>query len=68
MLIDDAVIDISSFSQRHPGGRRLLLNAVGTDVTHEMLGHDLSVGVQMAFNPHVHTQVCYTRCAFHKQL
>lgn len=29
VLIGDAVIDISAFSQRHPGGRHLLLNAVG---------------------------------------
>ncbi|CAN0339329.1 unnamed protein product [Pylaiella littoralis] len=59
MLIDNAVIDISEFWQRHPGGRRLLLNAVGTDVTHEILGRDLSVGVQMAFSPHLHTQTAW---------
>lgn len=68
VLIDDAVIDISDFSQRHPGGRRLLLNAVGTDVTHEMLGRELSVGMQMAFNPHFHTQVCCIPGAFHRRL
>ncbi|CAN0531771.1 unnamed protein product, partial [Scytosiphon promiscuus] len=38
VLIDGAILDVSNFSQRHPGGARLILNAVGTDVTQELLG------------------------------
>eukprot|EP00904_Undaria_pinnatifida_P011028 jgi/Undpi1/7055/HiC_scaffold_21.g09529.m1 len=56
VLVDGAILDVSNFSQRHPGGARLILNAVGTDVTHEMLGQDLSVGHAMSFPPHVHQE------------
>ena len=57
VLVDGAVLDVSRFFQRHPGGARLILNAVGTDVTHELLGQDLSVGHAMSFPPHVHQEV-----------
>ncbi|CAM9319898.1 unnamed protein product [Pylaiella littoralis] len=56
VLVDGAVLDVSEFSHRHPGGARLVLNAVGTDVTHELLGEDLSVGHAMSFAPHRHPQ------------
>eukprot|EP00904_Undaria_pinnatifida_P011031 jgi/Undpi1/7058/HiC_scaffold_21.g09532.m1 len=56
VLVDGAVLDVSRFFQRHPGGARLILNAVGTDVTHELLGQDLSVGHAMSFPPHVHQE------------
>lgn len=57
VLVDGAILDVSNFSQRHPGGARLILNAVGTDVTHELLGQELSVGHAMSFTPHVHPEV-----------
>ena len=56
-MADDAILDVSDFAQRHPGGRRLILNAVGTDVTQELIGRDQSVGHAMAFSPHVHSGV-----------
>lgn len=37
--------------------RRLILNALGTDVTHELLGEDFSVGHAMSFSPNVHSEV-----------
>lgn len=58
MLVDGAILDVSNFSQRHPGGARLILNAVGTDVTQELLGEDMSVGHAMSFTPHRHPEVC----------
>lgn len=42
------------------GDRRLILNALGTDVTQELLGEDMSVGHAMSFSPHIHTEVCST--------
>ncbi len=61
VLVDGAILDVSEFSHRHPGGARLIFNAVGTDVTHELLGEDLSVGhaVSMSFSPHKHPEVGY---------
>ncbi|CAM9558139.1 unnamed protein product [Pylaiella littoralis] len=56
VLVDGAVLDVSEFSHRHPGGARLILNALGTDVTHELLGEDLSVGHAMSFSPHRHPE------------
>lgn len=56
VLVDGAILDVSSFSQRHPGGARLIVNAVGTDVTQELLGEDLSVGHAMSFTPHTHPE------------
>lgn len=60
MIVDGAILDVSSFSQRHPGGARVIHNAVGTDVTYELLGHNLSVGHAMSFSPHQHSQVRWT--------
>lgn len=57
LLVDGAILDVKDFSHRHPGGARLILNAVGTDVTHELLGEELSVGHAMAFSPHMHPEV-----------
>lgn len=37
--------------------RTLILNALGTDVTHELLGEDMSVGHAMSFSPHAHSEV-----------
>ncbi|CAN0524335.1 unnamed protein product, partial [Ectocarpus sp. 8 AP-2014] len=54
-MVDEAVLDVSDFAQRHPGGRRLILNALGTDVTQELIGQEHSVGHAMSFPPHVHT-------------
>eukprot|EP00904_Undaria_pinnatifida_P011027 jgi/Undpi1/7054/HiC_scaffold_21.g09528.m1 len=56
VLVDSAILDVSNFSQRHPGGARLIKNAVGTDITQELLGQDLSVGHAMSFSPHVHQE------------
>ncbi|CAM9831972.1 unnamed protein product [Ectocarpus sp. 4 AP-2014] len=55
LMVDEAVLDVSDFAQRHPGGRRIILNALGTDVTQELLGQENSVGHAMSFPPHVHT-------------
>lgn len=62
VMVDGAVIDVGDFAQRHPGGSRLITNAVGTDITHELLGEDLSVGHVMSFNPHKHEEVCLCDC------
>lgn len=55
--MDGAILDVSEFALRHPGGRRVILNGLGTDVTHELLGEELSVGHAMSFSPHPHTEV-----------
>lgn len=58
VIVDAAVIDVSSFAKRHPGGARLIMNSMGTDVTSEIIGEDASVGnSSMAFDPHPHTDV-----------
>lgn len=59
MLVDGAILDVSNFSQAHPGGARLILNSVGTDVTDELLGAELSVGHAMTFSPFVHPEVSW---------
>eukprot|EP00903_Cladosiphon_okamuranus_P015565 g14370.t1 len=56
LLVDGAILDVKEFSHRHPGGARLILNALGTDVTHELLGEELSVGHAMSFQPHTHPE------------
>ncbi|CAM9734143.1 unnamed protein product, partial [Ascophyllum nodosum] len=38
VIVDGAVLDVSSFAKRHPGGARLIVNALGTDVTSEIAG------------------------------
>ncbi|CAM9152625.1 unnamed protein product [Ectocarpus sp. 12 AP-2014] len=60
LLVDGAILDLSEFAARHPGGRRLILNALGTDVTAELLGEDMSVGHAMSFSPHVHSERAWT--------
>eukprot|EP00752_Nemacystus_decipiens_P002581 g2416.t2 len=60
VLVDGAILDVSEFAQRHPGGRTLILNALGTDVTQELLGEDLSVGHAMSFSPHAHSERAWT--------
>ncbi|CAM9704645.1 unnamed protein product, partial [Ectocarpus fasciculatus] len=60
VLVDGAILDVSEFALRHPGGRRLILNALGTDVTAELLGEDMSVGHAMSFSPHVHSERAWT--------
>ncbi|CAM9298493.1 unnamed protein product [Ectocarpus sp. 4 AP-2014] len=60
LLVDGAILDVSEFAARHPGGRRLILNALGTDVTAELLGEDMSVGHAMSFSPHVHSERAWT--------
>lgn len=59
MIADGAILDVSSFAQRHPGGTRLILNTIGTDVTEELIGEEMSVGMTsgVTFNPHTHTEV-----------
>ncbi|CAN0542915.1 unnamed protein product, partial [Laminaria digitata] len=53
VIVDAAVLDVSSFAKRHPGGARLILNAMGTDVTSEIIAEDASIGnAGMAFAPH----------------
>lgn len=65
LLVDGAILDVSEFSHRHPGGARLILNAVGTDVTHELLGGDSSVGrAVLSFMPHVHPEVSVAAIPF----
>ena len=62
VVVDGAILDVTNFSQRHPGGTRLIQNAVGTDVTHELLGESLSVGHAMSFSPHIHPEVGMFSC------
>lgn len=59
MVVDGAVLDVSSFAKRHPGGARLIMNAMGTDMTSEIIGEDASVGGNsgMSFSPHSHSEV-----------
>ncbi|CAM9296462.1 unnamed protein product, partial [Choristocarpus tenellus] len=56
VIVDGAVLDVSRFAQRHPGGAKLILNMVGTDVTKEIMGETTSVGKSELFSPHEHTQ------------
>lgn len=57
--MDGAILEVSTFVQRHPGGARLILNAIGTDITDELVGEEMSLGATsgMAFSPHAHTEV-----------
>lgn len=58
VIVDAAVVDVSSFAKRHPGGARLIINCVGTDVTSEIIGEDASIANSgMFFAPHHHTDV-----------
>lgn len=65
VIVDGAILDISTFTKRHPGGTRLIVNAMGTGVTSEIMGEEASIGnSNMAFTPHVHTEV---RCSYRTQ-
>ena len=58
VIVDGAVLDVSTFAKRHPGGARIIINAMGTDVTAEFLGESASIGnSRSAFAPHAHTDV-----------
>lgn len=57
VIVDDAVLDVGNFSRRHPGGARVIVNALGTDISNELKGDDLSIGSAMAFTPHKHSEV-----------
>ena len=58
MIVDGAVLDVGAFVKRHPGGIRVLMNVMGTDVTSEIIGEDASIGNSgMTFDPHTHSDV-----------
>lgn len=57
VIVDGAILDVSSFARRHPGGARLILNAMGTDMTQELIGAEGSIGRAASFAPHVHSEV-----------
>lgn len=58
VIVDGAVLDVSTFAKRHPGGARIIINAMGTDITAEILGESTSIGnSKSAFAPHTHTDV-----------
>lgn len=58
IIVDGAILDVSTFAKRHPGGARLIINAMGTDITSEIMGEEASIGnSNMAFTPHPHTDV-----------
>ena len=57
VVVDGAILDVGNFSRRRPGGARVIMNALGTDITREMKGEDLSVGNAMAFLPNQHSEV-----------
>ncbi len=59
VIVDGAVLDVSNFAKRHPGGARLIINAMGTDITAEILGENAAAlgDSRSAFSPHVHTDV-----------
>ncbi|CAM9216757.1 unnamed protein product [Sphacelaria rigidula] len=64
VVVDGTIVDVSTFASRHPGGQRLIVNAIGTDVTHEVIGRvDSSVGkaLSVPFTPHVHTEVALSK-------
>lgn len=57
VIVDGAILDVGSFSRRHPGGARVIVNALGTDITNSLKGEDLSIGSAMPFTPHDHSEV-----------
>lgn len=66
VIVDGAILDVGNFSRRHPGGARVIMNGLGTDITSRMEGEDLSVGSAMSFTPHDHSEVQFsTNALFH---
>lgn len=58
VIVDGAILDVSAFAGRHPGGARLIRNAMGTDITNQLLGQEISVDPrQTRLSPHIHTAV-----------
>ena len=61
-MVDGAILDVGNFSRRHPGGARVIVNALGTDITSELKGEDLkgedvSAGYAMSFSSNQHSEV-----------
>ena len=56
-MVDGAILDVGNFSRRHPGGARVIVNALGTDITNELKGEDFSAGNTMSFSPNQHSEV-----------
>ena len=56
-MVDGAILDVGNFSRRHPGGARVIVNALGTDITNELKGDDFSAGHAMSFSPNQHSEV-----------
>lgn len=58
VIVDGAILDVSTFYGRHPGGSRIIMNALGTDITGELLGEDRSIGNAVSSSPqHAHSKV-----------
>lgn len=58
VIVDGAIVDVSTFYGRHPGGSRVIMNALGTDITGELLGEDRSIGNTVSSPPqHPHSKV-----------
>lgn len=60
MVVDSAVVNVLDFARNHPGGSRIIVNAIGTDVTAEVVGReDASVAraLTVPFSPHMHSEV-----------
>ena len=56
-MVDGAILNVGNFSRRHPGGARVIVNAMGTDITSELKGEDFSAGHAMSFSPNQHSEV-----------
>ncbi|CAN0446560.1 unnamed protein product, partial [Ascophyllum nodosum] len=61
VMVDGAILDVGNFSRRHPGGARVIVNALGTDITSELKGEDLkgedvSAGYAMSFSSNQHSE------------
>lgn len=58
VMVDGAILDVSAFAGRHPGGARVIRNAMGTDVTNQLLGQAISVDPRhVRLSPHTHSEV-----------
>lgn len=58
MIVDGAVLDVSTFAKRHPGGARIIISAMGTDITAEILGESTSVRNSRASHAHTDVSSC----------